>query len=186
MKDSDKANSAAFGFTKMQFFISNSPPKSQWPHTSHSLSMRLMQQTLHDQANSELFFPVKVPLLMRMMPGRAESRGRTEVLRPQELSCAKPDVSQRNQAGTPTSSCFSISKMPRTYSRSKVHSTASQQTSHVPKFSVTYKHPELTLHSSTFPCITQRTKQEWEALEMLLNNVLSAKSISLYSFEKCF
>lgn len=61
-KDRDKANSAAFGLTKMQFFISNRPRKSQWPHISHSLPMRLMQQTHHHQAKYyELLFPVKVP-----------------------------------------------------------------------------------------------------------------------------
>lgn len=55
MKDRDKANSAAFGCTKMQFFICNRPRKSQGPHTSHSWPMRLMQKIHHHQAKlSEL------------------------------------------------------------------------------------------------------------------------------------
>lgn len=36
MKDSKKANSAALGRTKMQFFIPTRPLRSQRPHTSHS------------------------------------------------------------------------------------------------------------------------------------------------------
>ena len=76
MRDSDKANSAAFGCTKMQFFISNRPRKSQRPHTSHSLPMRLMQQVHRDQAKlSESLFPVKVLLLMRTQHVRVASRG---------------------------------------------------------------------------------------------------------------
>lgn len=49
-----------WGSQKMQFSISNRSRKSQWPHTSYSQSVRLMQQTCHRQVkHSELLFLMK-------------------------------------------------------------------------------------------------------------------------------
>lgn len=97
---------------------------------------------------------------LRMWERPAEVRA--EVLGPEELPCAKPDVSYRDQPRTPTSTFFSACKMPKDLTRG-AQSTPIQPIRRAmsPISHAIHMHPELTLHClSTFQSshITHRSK----------------------------